>query len=189
MRESWAKGRWRVSWTHLLCGAGRLWDAQRWEFLKMLGGKMVATALLWRAGGETSCAVAPIQAAEWGPSGSSPPSSRTPPCLALQRIRRHILSTDGRSEGHRFLTGGSGPCSVGRSATARSSPPATTAWDTLLYRGCKADHRSDTRPQRHRGLRLESCGLFSFQHGFWKGSSDALCLTDRCGKNRGSKVI
>lgn len=54
----------------------------------MLGGKMVATALLWRAGGETSCAVAPIQAAEWGPSGSSPLSSRTPPCLALQRIDR-----------------------------------------------------------------------------------------------------
>lgn len=40
-------------------------------FLKHREGEMVATVLLWKASGETSCAVATIQVGEQGHSGSN----------------------------------------------------------------------------------------------------------------------
>lgn len=78
-------------------------------FFKHKERKMVATLLLWKTRGETFCTVAMIQVGEWAHSGSMPLSNPLPPCLAFQRIWKHILPTDGRDGrptcvAHRFLT-------------------------------------------------------------------------------------
>lgn len=57
------------------------------------------------------------------------------------------------------------------------------AREVPCYRGCRTDRQNETSATASR-FSFRVFWTFSFQHGFWKGSSSALCLRDRRGKTK-----
>lgn len=75
----------------------------------------------------------------------------------------------------RGLSPGSVSSSRAAPCLGRASTVSASARDALCHQGCR-----DTSPMaRRRSFRVFRTLLS--QHGFWQGSSTALCLTDRCG--------
>lgn len=155
---------------------------------------MAAAVLLWKASGEMSCARATIQG-----SGVTLaqvlPSNHLTPCLASRRIQKHILSRDGQAgcpnlAAPRFLTRGRGSSFVPCHVLGRRAGHGPRLYNIYNSTGRSGLLRLHDRPAEWNTSSTASrfsfrvFWTFSFQHGFWKGSSNVLCLTDRYGKQK-----
>lgn len=125
-----------------------------------------------------------------------PPSKLSPRYQAFQRIWKHVLP-------YRWMRWRSTRCGPqvpdereckqfvlyhvtaqrGWLATAHVSTTLTTAQDICVIQVAKQTTRmKHTLTASKFSFRV--FWTFSFQHGFWKGSSNAMCLTDRRGKKK-----